>query len=225
MTLFPAARAVAIKDLTVEIRARRAVGAAAPFVGTVLVSFGLALGPGRTLLHQVAPGVLWLSVLFASVLTVRHGWAAEMEDDAVEAFVLAGMDDASVFLGKAAALTIELLALEIFTVLLTSLLFDRSFLGQPLLLLAALILGTIGLSVVGSLFGLVASSPRAGDGSLPLLLLPLASPVLLAGVQATGYAIAGQPGRAGPWLGLLSAFDLTFLAVGIVVFEHLLEER
>src|ERR671931_936381 len=103
MTLLRQAVAVAAKDLRLEVRGRRTIGAAAPFAATMLLSFGLALGPGRSLLQAAAPGLLWLAVLFASVVAFGQSYRAEAEDDALEGFVLGRIDDAAVFLGEAAA--------------------------------------------------------------------------------------------------------------------------
>src|SRR5438552_4387078 len=201
-----------------------AAGTALPFAATVLIAFGLALGPGRTLLRQTAPGLLWMATLFAAVLSFRRSFEAEGEDGALEGLLLAPVDKAAVFLGKAAAVAVQLLVLEVAIVLMVSALFGLSFATDVWVLAAALLLGTIGLAAVGSLFGVVAESPRAREAVFPLLVLPLVTPVLLAGVRATSLAVAGLGSQAGPWLGLLIAFDVVFLAAGTLVFEHLMED-
>jgi heme exporter protein B len=214
--------AVAAKDLRIELHGRHAAGLALPFVGTLLLAFGLALGPGRALLEATAPGLLWLALLFASTLLARRAYEAEAEDGALEGLVLAPVDKASVFAGKAAAMAVELLVLEASVLVMVAVLF-----GLPLgrgIGVAALVLGTVGLAAVGSLFGVLAVVPRAREAALPLLVMPLVTPVLVAGVKATELAVAGRGGEAGSWLGLLVAFDLVFLAAGTLVFEHLLEE-
>ncbi len=96
--------------------------------------------------------------------------------------------------------------------------------AAPLTLAAAFVLGTIGLAAVGSLFGVLAEAPRAREAVFPLLVLPLATPVLVASVRATALATAARAGEAGSWLGLLLAFDLVFVSVGTLVFGFLLEE-
>ncbi|HEX9311785.1 MAG TPA: heme exporter protein CcmB, partial [Actinomycetota bacterium] len=96
--------------------------------------------------------------------------------------------------------------------------------GRPVQLAGALILGTVGLAAVGSLFGVLSESPRAREAVFPLLVLPLATPVLVAGVKATELATTGPGGEAASWLGLLVAFDLLFLAAGTLVFGYLLED-
>ena len=223
MTLVGQAGAIAAKDLRVEVRGRYAVGLIVPFAGTLLVAFGLSLGPGRTLLQQTAPGLLWLALLFASVLAFRRSYESEGEDGALEGLLLAPIDKAAVFLGKAAAVAVQLWALSLVITLLVAGLFGLSLGRRPGLLAAAFVLGTIGLAAIGSLFGVLSESSRAREAVLPLLVLPLATPVLLAGVKATSMAAAGS-GGAGSWLGLLAAFDAVFVAVGTLVFEFLLED-
>ena len=224
MILLRQTAAVAAKDLRIEIRGRYALGAVLPFAGTLLIAFGLSLGPGRTLLQESAPGLLWLAVLFASVLSFRQAYQAETEDGALEGLLLSPVDRAAIFLGKAAAVVGELLVMEAVVVLMVAGLFGLSLGREPLTLVASFVLGTIGLGAVGSLFGVMTESPRAREAVFPLLLLPLATPVLVAGVKATALAVAGNGGEAGSWLGLLVAFDLVFLAAGTLVFGYLLED-
>jgi heme exporter protein B len=224
VTLLRQAWAVAGKDLRIEVRGRYAAGAVLPFAGTLLIAFVLSLGPGRTLLQQTAPGLLWLAVLFASVLAFRRSYESEGEDGALEGLVLAPVDKAAVFWGKAAAVLVQLWALEVAVLLLVAGLFGLSLGRDPLALAGAFLLGTVGLSAVGSLFGVLAESPRAREAVFPLLVLPLATPVLVAGVRATALATAGRGGEAVSWLGLLAAFDVVFVAAGTLVFAYLLED-
>lgn len=224
MNLVRQAVAVAGKDLVIEVRGRHALGSILPFAATVLIAFGLSLGPGQGLLRQAAPGLLWLAVLFASILAFRRSYEAEGEDGAMEGLVLAPIDRASVFLGKAAAVTAQLLALEAIVLVLVIGLFDLSLGDAPLVVAGAFVLGTIGLAAVGSLFGVLTESVRAREAVFPLLVLPLVTPILVAGTKATALAAEGRGGEAGSWLGLLVAFDLVFVAAGTLVFGHLLED-
>ena len=224
MSLLQQSAAMAAKDLRIEVRGRYALGTVLPFAGTILIAFGLSLGPGRTLLQQTAPGLMWLAVLFASVLSFRRSYEAEGEDGALEGLVLSPFDKAAIFLGKAAAVTVQLLTLEAVVLLLVAGLFGLSIGRDPVQMAAGFVLGTIGLSAVGSLFGVLSESPRAREAVFPLLVLPLATPVIVAGVKTTALAAAGSGGEAGQWLGLLVAFDVVFLTAGTLVFGHLLED-
>ena len=217
------ASVIARKDLVIEVRGRHALGTLLPFAATVLIAFGFAFGPGRDVLDRVSPGLLWMAVLFSAVIASRRAYQVETEDGALEGLLLAPIDKAAVFLGKAAAVTLELLALVLAVLVLVVLLFDLSV-QDPLLMVAAFVLGVVGLAAVGSLFGVVAESARTREAIFPMLVLPLVAPVLIAGVRATDLAAAGRSSEVLSWLGLLAAFDVVFLSVGVLVFGYLLED-
>jgi heme exporter protein B len=215
--------AIAGKDLRVEIRGRQALGTLLPFAATLLVAFGFAFGPGQAVLRRTAPGLLWVAVLFASVMAARRAYQAETEDGALEGLLLAPVDRAAVYVGKLGAIVIELLALVAVVCLLVVVLFDLTF-TSPLVLLAAFGLGVVGLAAVGGLFGVVAEAARTREAVFPLLVLPLVTPVLIAGVRATDLAATGGASEAASWLGLLLAFDVAFVSLGLLVFGPLLED-
>lgn len=223
MSLARQTATIARKDLRIEMRGRHAAGSVLPFAGTLLIAFGFAFGPGRDVLQRTAPGLLWMAVLFSSVLAARRAYQIETEDGALEGLLLASIDPAAIFLGKALAVIAQMLVLEAVILLLVVVLFDLS-LGAPLAIVAAFGLGTVGLAAVGSLFGIVAESARSREAVLPLLTLPLATPVLIAGVRATDLAAAGRASEAASWLGLLAAFDVVFLSMGILLFGFLMED-
>jgi len=224
VTFLRQSAAVAGKDLRIEVRGRYALGAVLPFAATLLVAFGLSLGPDRVLLQRTAPGLLWLAVLFAAVLASRRAYESESEDGALEGLLLAPVDKAAVYLGKAAAVAAQLLVLEVMVITLVSALFSLSLGGNLPALAAAFVLGTTGLAGVGALFGALDASARAREAVFPLLVLPLATPVLVAGVKATAIATSGTGGTLGSWIGLLVAFDLMILAAGTLVYGYLLED-
>jgi heme exporter protein B len=224
MTLLRQTALVAAKDLLIERRGKHALNAVLPFAATMLVAFGLSLGPGRRLLQETAPGLLWLAILFASILAFRQAYRSEGEDGALQGLVLAPIDRAAVFLGKALAVVAELLVLELVAVTLVAALFGLSLGPRPAVLAAGFVLGTIGLAAVGSLFGVLEESPRAREAVFPLLVLPLCLPVLIAGVKTTTLASSAQADGGLSWLGLLVAFDLVFLGAGTLVFGQLLED-
>jgi heme exporter protein B len=223
VTFLRQATAIAAKDLRVEVRGRHALGTLLPFAATLLVAFGFAFGPGRDVLQRTAPGLLWMALLFASVMAARRAYQAEAEDDALEGLLLAPVDKAAIFVGKGSAIVLELLGLVAAILLLVVVLFDLS-LGSPLALLGAFGLGALGLAAVGALFGVVAEAARTREAIFPMLVLPLATPVLIAGVRATDLAATGRAGEALSWLGLLVAFDVVFVSVGILVFGSLMED-
>jgi heme exporter protein B len=223
VTFVRQATAIAGKDLRIEVRGKHALGTLLPFAATLLIAFGFAFGPGRDVLDRTAPGLLWMAVLFAGVMAARRAYQAEAEDGALEGLLLAPVDKAAVFVGKVAAIALELIALVSAVLLLVVVLFDLS-LGSPLALAGAFALGSLGLAAVGGLFGVVAEAARTREAIFPMLVLPLATPALIAGVRATDLATTGRAGEALSWLGLLVAFDVVFVSVGILVFGSLMED-
>lgn len=216
--------AIAAKDLRMEWRSKAAMSAVVPFAATVLLAFGFALGPDRSLLVQTAPGLLWLAGLFSAVDLLHRAYQAEAERGALEGLVLAPVDRGAIYLGKAAAVAVQLAVLFVLTGLLTALLFGLPLGRAPALLLLTTLLGIVGLASLGSLFGLLSVVGRSRQAALPILVLPLVSPVLIAAIRATGLITTGNTDQVAGWLGLLAAFDAAFLATGYLVFGHLLED-
>jgi heme exporter protein B len=223
MRLLRDAATISAKDLRAEIRAKHALATLLPFAATLLVSFGFAFGPGRDVLLRTAPGLLWMAVLFAAVIAARRAYQIESEDGALEGLLLAPVDKAAVFLGKAAAVALQLFVLIACALVLVVVLFDLTVRG-PLVLAAAFGLGAVGLAAVGGLFGVLAEAARTREALFPTLVLPLVTPVLVAGVRATDLAATGRTAEAIPWLGLLVAFDVVFVSLGVLVFGFLMED-
>lgn len=218
------ALAIAVKDLRVEVRGRYALVSVLPFAATMLLAFGFALGPGRTLLVQTAPGLLWLAALFAAVELFHRSYQAEADGGALEGLLLAPVDKGAVYLGKALAAAVQLVVLFVVTDALVVVLFGLPIGSRPGLLALTVVLGTVGLAALGSLLGLLAVVARSRQAALPLLVLPLVSPILIAAIRCTTVLSTGGTDQVGGWLGLLAAFDAAMVATGFLVFAHLLED-
>jgi heme exporter protein B len=217
------AGAVAGKDLRVEVRSRNAASSVMPFAVTMLLAFGFALGPDRPLLAQTASGLLWLAATFAAVDLFHRSYRMETDGGALDALLLAPGAAGAVYLGKAIAAALQLWLLVLATGLLVGLLFGLPLGRAPVLLVLTATLGVIGLSAIGSLFGLLSVMGRR-QAALPALVLPLVTPVLIAATRATDAAVHGDSAQAVGWLGVLTAFDAAFLASGYLVYGHLLED-
>jgi len=218
------ARAIAAKDLRTEVRSRSAVSTVLPFAVTMLLAFGFALGPDRLLLASTAPGLLWLAALFASVELCHRSYQNEAANGALEGLLLAPADKGAVYLGKAAAVFLQLIMLLLVTTGMVIVLFGLPVGPAPGLLLLTAVLGIAGLSALGSLLGLLAVRIRSRQAALPVLVLPLVSPVIIAATKATEGLTQGSTAGIGGWLGLLAAFDAAFVAAGYLVYGHLLED-
>lgn len=209
------------KDVLAELRTREVVNSSLVFSLMVLVLFNFALDLRAERIPAVAPGVLWVTFAFAGVLTLGRAFAREQDRGTLEGLLLSPVDRSALYLAKLMAVltfmgVVEAVSLPVFVAL-----FNVS-LDWPLTI-AVVLLGTLGFAAVGTLLAAMAANTRAREVMLPLLLFPLALPVLIATVKATAQAL-GEPSDADhPWLGLLAAYDAIFLAVSFVVFEHVVE--
>ncbi len=201
-------RAILAKDLRTELRTLEAVPAMALFSATAFVLFRFGLDR-ETLEGGLAAGVLLATLLFAAILAINRVFVAEREQGGFDLIRLAPVDPAALLAAKVVALVAYLVALELIAVPLFALFFGGT---TGLLALApVLALADVGLALVGALVSSLAVHSRARDLIAPLLLLPLAVPVLIASVQATGLALGAQPAEPRPWLQLLAGFDVILL--------------
>ncbi|MGO9560672.1 MAG: heme exporter protein CcmB [Acidimicrobiales bacterium] len=214
---------VAGKDLRIEARSRVALNQVVPFAAAVILLFGLALGPDRSVLAPASAGLFWIAVLLSCLLATQRSFAVESADGARDGLRLSGLDPGGIFLGKAGAVVAELLVLEALLAVGVAVLYGAHLTGG-LVLAAVCVTATVGLAAVGIIYGAVASGLRVKETLLPLLFLPVAAPVLLAATKAWDEALAGRPSGGLGWLSLLAVFAVVYVTIGIVAFGPLLEE-
>jgi heme exporter protein B len=221
-----AAGTILRKDLRLELRTKESVPAMTLFTLTVYVLFHFGLDRD-SLDGELASGVLWVTLLLAAVIGVSRLFAAEREQGGIDGLLLAPVDRTSLFLAKAAALFLFLAAVEVVAVPAFGLLLLGPGLGGALPeLLAILALGDLGIAAVGALVAALAAETRARELIVPILLLPLLVPVLIACAQATEPLLRQDqaPEDLGRWLGLLTLYDVVFVLLSVAVFDYLLED-
>jgi heme exporter protein B len=214
---------VAGKDLRIEGRSRVTTNQVAPFALLVLVLFAFALDANGTILSAATSGLYWVAVLFCSLLAVQRSAAVENGDGARDQLRLSGLDPAGIFLGKVAAVAAQLFVLEALLAVGVVVLYTANIQGA-LTVLATCLAATAGLAAAGTLYGSLAGGLKVRETLLPLLLLPVAAPVLLAATKSWQAALAGTPGDAVPWLRLLAVFAAVYLTFGVLAYGSLLEE-
>jgi heme exporter protein B len=185
----------------------------------VLFNFAFDLRVERA--AAVAPGVLWVTFTFAGVLTLGRAFAREQDRGTLEGLLLSPVDRGTLYLAKLLANATFMLIVEAVTLPVFVALFNVQV--DWGLMLAIVLLGTVGFAGVGTLLAAMAANSRARELLLPLLLFPLAVPVLLATVKATGQALGNSDGETQPWLGLLAAFDVIFLTISWLAFDVVVE--
>lgn len=217
-------RAVAWKDLTAERRTRANFNAVAFLGALILLLFGFALGPDTATVRGVAPGILWLAILFSGVLAFGRSYQLELEGSALETLLLYPGERWTVFVGKLLANLTFVLLVEVIIVPAAVVLYQVNVPERWPTLLLVLFLGTLGFVTLGTFYAAMASRSRAREVLLPLLLFPMLVPLLVAAAEASSALLTGDPmGNTGTWIRLLVAFDVLFLVAAVLAFEHIIE--
>ncbi len=211
------------KDLAAELRSKELISSMLVFALLVILIFNFALDLDRSARENVAAGVLWVTTAFTGTLGLNRSLAQEKDRGSLDGLLLAPVDRSALYFGKALGnllfiLIIQVIMLPVFTVL-----FNVPMI-QPLLLLIVL-LGSVGYSAVGTLLASLTVHSRSRDVMLPILLFPVAVPVLVAAVRASGGVLSATSwDQIGPWINLLLVYDVIFVAVAFMLFEYVVEE-
>jgi len=217
------ALAIVAKDVRVELRSREALSGSLVFALLTLVIFNFAFDLDGEMKETAGPGVLWVAIVLAGMMGLGYVFAKEKAQGGLEGLLLAPMDRSVIFVGKAAGALLLTSALELFLLPLFAVFADASLLSPGLIVIV--ILGTLGFVTVGTLFSAMAVTTRSRELMLPLLLLPVAIPLIIAAVEGTRIALQGQSwGELLPALSVLAAFDALFLTVCPPLFEYVIEE-
>ncbi len=227
MNLARAAALILAKELRAELRTRELLTTSFIFVLVVILMFSYTFDPSASESRRFGPGLLWIAFLFAGSLMLHPSFTREQANDTLAALRLAPIEPFAILLGKVLAnflfmMLAEVLLLPVFAILYDVRLLPASARLLPLLLV--LVLGTLGLTTVGTVFSAVSSQARMRELLLPLLLLPALTPVLIASTEATVGLLRDPPELAGNWLSILLAFDVIFLTAAWLFGEYLLEE-
>jgi heme exporter protein B len=214
------ALAVARKDLTAEWRTRELVPALAQFVvlALVIANFGFQIDSRNA--SSIAPGVLWLALVFAGLVAFGRAFAAEREQASLEAMLMTPASPVAIFAGKALAATLLLVLCEAVLLPALALFFGTTI--SPAVVLAVL-LATIGMAALGCLFAAMVARVRARELLLPLLTLPLWIPFIIAGGQAVQVAM-GASGNYDQAVALLIDFDILFVVLTSLAARFVLDE-
>ena len=215
--------AIVHKDIAAELHTKEMVSAMLVFSVLALLIFSFALDLRGETAEAAAPGVLWATVAFAGTLGLSRSLAREQQSGCIDGLLLAPVDRTAIFFGKAAGNLLFIVIVEVALLPLFSALFDVALLRPSVFLV--LILGTLGYATVGTLLAAIAVNTRAREVMLPVLLLPLAIPVLIGAVRATGGLIEGaQMSDVRGWIRILVVYDLVIMAVSLLTFGHVVED-
>lgn len=213
---------IAGKDLRIERRSKVALNQIVPFAILVLVLFGFALDADRAALQTFTPGLYWVAILLSAVLAVHRSVAVEAGEGAQEGLLLTGLRPASIFLGKAAALIVQLLLVAVALLGGVIVLYSAAI-DDVVLLVTSLIAAVLAVGAAGTIYGALLGSQRARETVLPILLLPVLAPVLIGATRAFGDAMGTVAADGWQWTQLLFGFAALYLAAGVLSHGELME--
>jgi len=215
--------AIVKKDIAAELHTKEMISAMLVFSALASLIFSFALDLRGELAEAAAPGVLWATIAFAGTLGLSRSMAREEQTGCIDGLLLAPVDRTAIFFGKAAGNLLFMSIVEVALLPLFSVLFDVGLMEARILVV--LVLGTVGYAAVGTLLAAIAVNTRAREVMLPVLLLPLAVPVLIGAVQATGAFLEGASlADAQGWIRILVVYDLVIVAVSVLTFDYVVED-
>jgi len=224
MSLFSNTAVLLNKELRTEFRSRELLTTTVVFILVVLILFSFAISPTTEESREFGPGLLWLAILFAASLMLQPCFLREQSNDTLSSLRLAVGDPFSIFLAKLIANTLFLLLTELIMLPFFAIFYNVPVLPEFHWLVLVLFLGNLGISVAGTALSAISAQARMRELLLPLLLLPLLTPVLVVSATVTVSLFEREPIVKGKGIAFLAVFDIVFLTALWLFGEYLLEE-
>src|ERR1700674_75856 len=224
MSLLANASVLLGKELRTEFRSRELLTTTVVFILMIIVLFSFTFDPTSAESRRFGPGLLWLAFLFAASLMLQPCFLREQTNDTLSALRLSVEDPFAIFLAKLTANTLFLLLTEFLLLPIFSILYNVPVLPVLGWLIFVLFLGSLGVSIAGTALSAISAQARMRELLLPLLLLPLLTPVLVASTEVTKALLDPSPYVSWKGIGFLAVFDLVFLTALWLFGEYLLEE-
>ena len=224
MSLFSNTAVLLSKELRTEFRSRELLTTTVVFILVVLILFSFAISPTTEESREFGPGLLWLAILFAASLMLQPCFLREQSNDTLSSLRLAVSDPFSIFLAKLIANTLFLLLTELIMLPFFAIFYNVPILPELHWLILVLFLGSLGVSVAGTALSAISAQARMRELLLPLLLLPLLTPVLVVSATVTVSLLEREPIVKGKGIAFLAVFDVVFLTALWLFGEYLLEE-
>jgi heme exporter protein B len=224
MSLLSSTSVLLGKELRTEFRSRELLTTTVVFILMVIVLFSFTFDPSYTESRRFGPGLLWLAFLFAASLMLQPCFLREQTNDTLSALRLSVGDPFAIFLAKLIANTLFLLFTELLMLPIFAILYNVPVLRVLGYLVLVLFLGSLGVSIAGTALSAISAQARMRELLLPLLLLPLLTPVLVSSTQVTVGLLDPSPFVEWKGIGFLVVFDVVFLTALWLFGEYLLEE-
>ena len=215
--------AIGRKDLLLETRNKDVIVAISAFALLVLMIFTFAIDINQVNAKLTGPGILWASIAFAGVTGLNRAFALELEGNTLEALMLAPISRDLIYAGKMFGNFLFITAAQIIVIPIFAVLFNLAVLRWEMLVVS--LLTTIGFSAIGTLFAAMTIRVRAREVMLPILFLPVVTPLIMAAVESTSHVVNDSSwSEIYQWIQLAIAFDIAFIVVSAFIFQQILED-
>jgi heme exporter protein B len=213
------------KDIMLEMKSKEVINSMLIFSLLTVIVFSFIFEPGAEYKIDLVGGILWMAIVFAGILGLNKSMMSEINGGNLNALLLAPVDKSAIFFGKVLSNFTFLIFMEFVTIPIFTVFYNVNIFKYTLLSISVFILGTYGFSVLGTLFSIISVKSRTREVMLPILLLPLMIPVILAAIQSINIFIKGDEiSDAFRWIKLIVSFDLVFTFVVYAIFDYIVEE-
>ncbi|HLG19674.1 MAG TPA: heme exporter protein CcmB [Bdellovibrionota bacterium] len=212
---------LAEKDVRIELRSKEMLYATFLFVMLCLVIFNFSFSINPQIVEKVAPGIIWVVVVFSGSISMNYLAHRDQEDHAHEGLLLAGCTGTALYFAKFVTTLVFMLVIQLLTIPFFILFFNFAVGDWLPAFASVLALGTIGYAAVGTLFASLLTHARLKELLLPVVFYPVVIPLLIAAVKATGEVFAGVTPKEIP---LMVGFDLIFLTASALLFDFVVED-
>jgi len=213
------------KDLVLELKSKDIINSMLFYALIIIVIFSFVITSGSKVYNELSVGIIWIAIVFSGVLGLNRAVLIETVNDSIVALMLAPVDISAIFFGKVLSITIFILLMEIIIIPVFTVFYNINIFAEGIFPIYFLLFGTYGFALLGSLFSFMTVKTRAKELLLPLLLLPLIIPILLAGIKGISlYMGAETSDDYIKWFKLLVAFDIIFTLVIYMLIDKIFEE-
>lgn len=224
MDFFRQVWVVAVKDLRAELRTKEAINASFAFALVILLMFSFAFDPSDETTRAISGGLLWIAFAFAGTLILNRSFARELPNDCLDALIAAPISSSALFLGKAFANFVLVAAVELVAMPVFGIFYNVHWTERFPALLMVIVLGTWGMTIIGTIFSALTVNIRLREVMLPMLTYPILVPALMGAMRLTSDLVTGTPitPENMEWLKMLIGFDAIYTAVSLILVETVL---
>jgi heme exporter protein B len=216
--------AIVFKDIVIELRNKEAISSMMMFGLLVLVIFSFAFVPSGAERALIAPGILWVAFAFSGILGLNRSLSMELDNDCLQGLLLTPLSRGELYLGKVISNFAFMIAADLIILPIFVFFYNLRFNLQFLEIVAIAFLGTLAFASVGTILSTISANTRMKEVMLPVLQIPLTTPVIIASVEATGMVPAEETKGIASWLSLLAGFSMIYLVASYLVFDFVVEE-